>query len=206
MGTQLATIEPIQLPDATRPAKMTLLPRWVAERLSILKKEEQPDSSGRFREVPILPQEMMLEQGQKQTLERHSAALDDMLQMTAEAGFAQKTLVAVSKMLKTLAGSADPLAAEAKGEAYSAALEDVAFWAVEEAIRRWYRGEYGATHDYRWPPDPATLRDLALLEQFRIKSVSRQCRDLIEARPPRFDEDHMAGMRKQLQAIGIATE
>ena len=73
----------------------------------------------------------------------------------ADDAYAQKTLVAVSKMLMTLAGrDAGGMAGEARGEAYMAALEDIPYWAVEEAIRHWYRGECGA-HDYRWPPDPA---------------------------------------------------
>lgn len=47
------------------------------------------------------------------------------------------------------------------------ALEDVPYWAVEGAIRLWYRGaagndERGNPYDCSWAPAPADLRRIAL--------------------------------------------
>lgn len=74
------------------------------------------------------------------------------------------------------------LAAEAKGDAYVAALEDVPWWAVQAAARAWYRGECG-DFDYRWPPDPATLRKLAVSNTYAIKGHMRELTEILESRP-----------------------
>ncbi|MBR1286814.1 hypothetical protein JQ597_32640 [Bradyrhizobium sp. AUGA SZCCT0177] len=56
--------------------------------------------------------------------------------------------------------NAAPGAARAQGEAYLAALDDIPPKIVEEVIRRWHRGEYGPSHNYRWRPLPAEMRQL----------------------------------------------
>jgi hypothetical protein len=173
MANQLAIIEPIQLPDVRRPAKLSTLPQWLEARLTVLRREIQPDpATGQHREAPVLPRSLILGKEQKILVERHIAALDSIMGMTPEAGaeFAQATTTAVSKMTMVLAGKeAGELASEAKGEAFIDALEDVPSWAVQEAMRRWHRGECGPRHDYKWQPAPATLRELAMIEVYRVK-------------------------------------
>ena len=116
--------------------------------------------------------------------------------------FAEATLTAVSKMMVTLGGrETGELGAEAKGEAFMAALEDLPSWAVQEASRKWYRGEYGAGHDYKWMPAPSTLRELAQIEVLRVKGVERQLADLVSAEPLReFSAEHESKMRERVKS------
>lgn len=116
---------------------------------------------------------------------------------------AAATLTVVSKMLMTLAGrEAGSLAGEAKGEAYMAALDDIPYWAVEEAARRWYRGDCGAKHDYRWPPAPAVLREIAFGEVHRFRKMMSQLNDLVRVEGVvEFSEEHCAEMRTKLVEV-----
>lgn len=209
MANNLTFLELIPVPDVRRPAKLTLLPRWVAERLDSLKKAEMPDASGKYRETPVLPPALIPTTEQKAAIGRHLGSLAELFEMTPEnrPELGSKMTEAVTKMVMTLAGrEMGEFAAMAKGEAYTAALEDVAVWAVEAAARRWYRGECG-DRDYRWPPDPATLRELARLEEFRVRAAVRRLRELLEAKPAiEVDPERAAAMRKQLTAIGLDVE
>lgn len=208
MSMELAVVEPIQSPDARTPAKLTSLPQWVAERCGRLKLEEQPDPITRnSRKVPTLPAEMIPNQTQRGLILKHAAELDRLLLMTPAQDYrlAEKTAVAVGKMMLVLPSKeAGEMAAEAKSEAYMAALDDVPFWAVQEAMRRWYRGEYGSSHDYKWQPGPAALRELATIETWRVKAVRRQMAQLLNAEPLiEFDEAHRARMVEKIKALGI---
>lgn len=138
-------------------------------------------------------------------VESHINALAPYFGMTPESDqrHAQTTLVAVSKMLMTLAGrEAGDLAGEARGEAYMAALEDLPCWAVQEAARRWYRGEYGAGHDYKWMPAPSTLRELAQTEEFRVRGALGDLQNLLIAEPlVEYSEEHRAKMRARVMEL-----
>lgn len=203
MGTALAILEPIQPPDVQRPVRLTRLPQWVEARLTALRREPQPDpKTGSHREVPVLPKSLILGKEQKMLVEQHIAALDCVMRMTPEVApeYAEQTTVAVSKMTMVLAGKeAGEFASEAKGEAFMDALEDVPSWAVQEALRKWHRGEYGAKHDYRWQPAPATLRDLALTEVYRVKGVRRRLNELALAEPLlEFTAEQQAAMKDRI--------
>jgi hypothetical protein len=109
----------------------------------------------------------------EQLLLSHAYELKKFLQYTpiASADAEAETLAIVTKMLFALPGQrASETANEARGEAYLAALEDIPSWAVQEAVRKWYRGEHGPKYDYRWSPCPAELREVAYLEQYPMKS------------------------------------
>jgi hypothetical protein len=55
--------------------------------------------------------------------------------------------------------NASEAANEARAEAYLIALDDAPPWAINEAIRRWHRGEGGGSDaNYRFAPAPAELR------------------------------------------------
>lgn len=87
------------------------------------------------------------------------------------------TLTAVSKMIMALGGKKfSDLTGEAKGEAYMAALNDVPCWAVEEARRKWYRGEFEKEYDYSFPPAPAILRKHARDEQCLVRYWAQRLR------------------------------
>lgn len=112
-------------------------------------------------------------------------------------------------MLKVLAGSKKQESeSEMKAEAYSVALEDVPSWAIDAAVRGWYRGSYGEKHDYTWPPAPATLRGLALFEAARLRGRSVTLRNLLAAEimPIYTDEQREANKMKLAKIFGGFTK
>lgn len=135
-------------------------------------------------------------------VEQHLNSLAPVFDLTPENDprFAEETMVAVSKMMVTLGGrEAGELAGEARGEAFMAALEDVPSWAVREASRKWYRGECGPGHDYKWMPAPSTLREISVNEVWRVKGAQRQLRDLKDAEPlAEFTKDHRDLMKANI--------
>lgn len=207
---QLATIDPIQRPDVRRPAKLNTLPQWVAQRLDSLRKVHQPDRAGIHREVPALPANLILGSEQKMLIEQHVAELASVLAMTPaeDEAHGEATMVAVTKMMLVLPSrESGDLANEAKGESYMAALEDVPSWAVQEAMRKWHRGEHGPRFDYKWQPAPATLRELAMVEMYRVMGVRRRLNDLLLAEPlVEFSEEHRNKMKAKLIAAGFSCE
>src|SRR4051794_27512704 len=60
MANEITAVEPIPAPDMQRPARPISLPHWAEVRLGTLKTAEQPDRSGRYRTVPVLPVALML--------------------------------------------------------------------------------------------------------------------------------------------------
>lgn len=155
--------------------------------------------------VWVLPTSSILDRDQKSHIEHHMQALQRTLTLTPtdDPKCAEVTMIAVSKMALVLAGRENgEYAAEARGEAYMDALDDVPAWAVQEAIRKWYRAEHGARHDYKWQPDPATLRELAQIEVLRVRGTVRRLGNLVAAEPQMvFSEEHMALMKEKLSAL-----
>lgn len=152
--------------------------------------------------VPVLPASLIPTNEQKILIEGHLSELDQVLLMTPEEDMAhgELTMLTVTKMMLVLPSrESGDLVAEAKGEAYMAALEDVPSWAVQEAMRRWHRGECGAKHDYKWQPGPSVLRELAMTEVYRVKGIRRQLNDLLLAEPLMdFSTEHCAEMKAKL--------
>jgi hypothetical protein len=137
-------------------------------------------------------------------VERHIRDLNAVLAMTPAEDIlhGELTMTTVTKMTLVLPGrEAGELAGVARGEAYMAALEDIPSWAVQEAMRKWHRAEHGPKHDYKWQPAPATLRELALLEVWRVKGTVRKLNDLLLAEPLlEFTPEQEAAMRDKLSA------
>jgi hypothetical protein len=115
----------------------------------------------------------------------------------------QATLVLITKMLKVLPGHRlDETGAEATGDAYMIALDDLPSWTVDEALRQWYRGEAGPDYDYRWRPAPAVLREIACRVLFEITYHIKQLQGLLKAEPLiEYSEDHCRMMRKRLSEL-----
>jgi len=73
----------------------------------------------------------------------------------------------------------------ARGESYMIALEGLPVWAIEDAIKRWYRGDVSGTpqEDFKWAPDSAVLRRIAndVMQPYRdrAKDVQR----VLDAKP-----------------------
>lgn len=145
----------------------------------------------------------MIGNEQKALIEEHQSALGAIMEMTPynDERHGEVTMVAVTKMMLVLPSKeSGDLAMEAKGEAYMAALEDIPCWAVQEAMRRWHRSEYGQKYDYKWQPAPSTLRDLALIETYRVRAVRRKLNDLLLAEPLReFSSAHCEEMKSKIK-------
>jgi hypothetical protein len=152
----------------------------------------------------VLPRSLILGKEQKMLVEQHVSALDGVLAMTPfeDQCHGELTLATVSKMMMVLPSrEAGELAGEAKGEAYIAALEDVPSWAVQEAMRKWHRAEYGPKHDYKWQPGPSTLREVAMIETYRVMGVRRRLKEVLAAEPLlEFTPEHEASMQKRVES------
>lgn len=170
MANLPAKIEPITLPDLRRPTQMPSLPAWAASRVAalVLNVQINPETK-KFADAMTLPANMLPTVEQRTAIMSHTSSLHSYLRQTPEADQKSeaKTLVAITKLLLALPGQKNTeTGAEAKGEAYMAALDDVPWWATEAAIRKWYRGECGSSenseaYNYNWAPAPATLRRIA---------------------------------------------
>jgi hypothetical protein len=118
----------------------------------------------------------MLTKQHRTAIEAHIEQLRGFLAQTpeADAEFEKATLVLVTKLLLVLPSQRTTEAAsEAKAEAYIMALEDVPYWAVEAAVRKWFRNdcgvdERGRPFDYQWAPSPGPLRRIAQVEAGRL--------------------------------------
>jgi hypothetical protein len=197
----------LQLPDVRRPGRMPSWPAWVASRLASLKAEWQPDAKGKHRKTPTLPAYLMLDEGRRDELAEHKAALEALYAATPETSAeAEATvLVSVGRMMLVLPTSRqNEESAEARTEAYLAALDDLPPWAVESAIRLWYRGdcgsnEHGEPYNCAWAPAPADLRRIAQAELWRVKSLAVAVGNLLAAEPRiEFSGEHCAAMRARL--------
>lgn len=190
MANNLVKLEPIQLPDPRRPTQMPSLPAWLAARKGALAVNLQ-QVEGRYQDVQTLPAQMMLSDDQRTAIQSHLASLGLLLRQTpAESvDFERATFAAVTKLLLVKpAAKTSEAAAEARIDAYMAALDDVASWAIEAAIRKWYRGECGKDergkpYDYNWAPEPHALRRIALSEMFIVKQRMDSLEPLLAAIP-----------------------
>jgi hypothetical protein len=173
MATELAIIEPIKLPDPRRPATLPSLPAWAERLKSAARLELQMTLDGKTfekQDVLVLPAELMPTPAQRQMMMDHRDSLRSSLLDTPAISVAAETKVAtaVSKLLTVLAGERkSDLVEEARSDVYLDVLDDVPCWAVDSAVRAWFKhdcgtDERGRAHDYKWAPDPGTLRKIAL--------------------------------------------
>lgn len=193
MSTQLAISEPIKLPDPRRPATLPSLPAWVERLKGAVRLELQMTPDGKSFEpndVLVLPPELMPSEDQRQAMILHCDNLRSFLEETPASSAAAETRVAtaVSKLLTVLAGERkSDLVEEARSEVYLDVLEDVPCWAVENAVRAWFRhdcgtDERGRPHDYKWAPDPGTLRQIALIETYKLGARIGLIQRILDAR------------------------
>jgi hypothetical protein len=200
MATEIATLEPILPPDSRRPATLPSLPAW-AERLNgAVRLELQMTPDGRTfekQDVLVLPSDLMPTAEQRQAMMDHQDALRFFLLDTPAVSVTAETRVAtaVSKLLSVLAGERkSDLVEEARSDVYLDVLDDVPCWAVENAVRRWFKhdcgtDERGKPYDYRWAPDPGTLRKIAhedyAVLRLRIGKIQRilDAREYVDCRP-----------------------
>jgi hypothetical protein len=169
-----ARTEILEPPDRRHPMRTRSLPHRVVEQLASL--SGSPGRGARpqtFR----LPQHLVPSDDERHALRRYAKAVDEMLAMTPEhrGEYEAMTLAAITGLfLAKPAQATNDLGAGAKVDSYMEALDDVAFWAVEAAIRKWHRGECGTRQDgelrdYRWAPDTVSLRNLARIEEATLR-------------------------------------
>jgi hypothetical protein len=195
MGTELVLFEPIKPLAMDRPGAIPLWPAWLSSLLAVCERT----TSGR----PEIPASRALVPAQREIISRHIKNLEEVLAQTPENDRTadQVMLVTITKMLKVLAGSKKQEAeSELKAEAYAAALEDIPSWAIEAAVRGWYRGAYGLDHNYAWPPAPAVLRAAAISETKQLKGRIIELRNLLAAPVrPEYSHEYRAETLERLQ-------
>lgn len=220
MGTQLARLEPIPLPDVRRPEQILSWPAWLTSRVDAAKIAEQRDpTTGRYRSVMTLPKSSMLSPSERAVVEPAHKALQAMLLQTPEnhseivinghrIDTEDAMLALITKMMKAKpAQRTDEIGVEATGESYMIALEDVPVWAVEAALRKWYRGESVVLnpkqpHNFTWRPDTASLRKLALIERRHIANQWAQLDNLLNAEVLiEFSAEHEDMMRRAMNGL-----
>jgi hypothetical protein len=160
--------------------------------------------------TPTLPSSLILNEAERHELDTHIRKLEDLCQPTpATSPEAEGVmLIDITKMMLALAGpKPNEASAEARGEAYQIALDDLPPWAVRAAIRRWYRGdagenERGEPYDCHWCPAPADLRKIAMSELWRLKSRIENLKNLLRAEALiEFTDEHCHAMRVRLSAL-----
>jgi hypothetical protein len=151
-----------------------------------------------------------LNQTERDEIARHAQALSALCGPTPadDADAEEATLVIVTKLMLVLpAAKQNEISAEARGEAYMAALDDLPTWAVASAVRRWYRGdcgknERGESFDYHWCPAPAELRAIAQVEMWRVKSRAVDLGHLLRAECLiEYDDEHRGAMCDRIAAL-----
>lgn len=112
----------------------------------------------------------------------------------------------LTKMIRGLAGVAEPSAvtSAAKIEMYADAIEDLPAWSIDKAIKRWAVGECPTSIEespnYTWPPSPATLRKMAMLELHLPRRYVAMLTNLVDAIPM---EDALNPDWKAPKAFGV---
>jgi hypothetical protein len=152
-------------------------------------------AAGTWADVLTLPELPTAEQ--RRELEKHSAQLNQLLEQKPIAAekYAKQTFGLIAKLiLAKPARSGSPEATEARAEAYEIALEDVPSWAVSIATRKWHRGECGCwnrrdQYDYRWAPESADLRQIALREAYALHGRIADIDKVLQAVPYRDSAD-----------------
>lgn len=194
MSTQVALIEPIKLPDQRRPAMLPSLPAWAESLTGAVRLELQltPDgTSFEKSDVLVLPTNLMPNPTQRQVMAGHLDSLRSWLRETGEFSEGAETKVAasVAKLLTMLAGERkSDLVEQGRSEVYLDVLEDVPWWAVEAAVKRWFKHDCGTDernkpYDYKWAPDPGTLRKIALESVYAIGARIAKVQRVLDSRP-----------------------
>lgn len=193
--------------DLPQIAKLTFLPQWLAEQWELLSEDEQRRADGRFGTVKVLPEALLPTKEQREVIAVKIEEITQALTLTPEENpqFAAEATKIVAKMSRVLgARGGDVFAEEAKGEAYMIALSDVPLWALIEVQRKWYRRECRLDNeqiDFRWMPDPGTLRYLALTETAAVRWRATKLGHILSAVPKVPDNPEMAAKVEALPKL-----
>ena len=199
------------IPAPTNPARLPSLPAWLQQRNAALRTEVQSDSSGRYREMLVLPEAMMLSSSERAEVQRHIVelgrfnTLDQFIAIRDATMTNEQALgVMIAGLLLKTGQKLDQATSDALTEDYLDALEDVPAWAVREALRRWNRAESvqldrSRPHDFNWAPKPPVLRRLAQHELSNLRAKIQLLQRLLEAVPlVEYSEEHRQRMIERL--------
>lgn len=126
---------------------------------------------------PKLPADLALNSAQRQAVERLVSEGEAVL----APGPAAEILEAVSPLLETFPTSSNTNS-KARGMGFRIALEDLPAWCVQEAVKRWLRGEDGdGSENYSFAPSPPQLRRLAIRAKAGAELRLRNFRRLLQA-------------------------
>jgi len=101
----------------------------------------------------------------------------------------------------------DKAASDQLTEDYLDAIEDMPAWTVREALRKWNRAESPQLdpkkpHDFNWRPQPPTLRRLAYLELWTVKSRIQELERVLNAVPRiEYSDEHRQEMLVRLAEL-----
>jgi hypothetical protein len=160
--------------------------------------------------TPTLPENLILSVAERDEIGRHIGDLDALCGPTpidSSAAEGEMLIELTSMMLVLPAAAQNEASAEARGTAYLAALDDLPPWAVQSAIRRWYRGdagtnESGAPYDFHWAPAPAELRRVAMAELWRVKQRAETLCKLLRAEPLiEYNDEHRLRICERLDKL-----
>lgn len=201
------------IPPPANPAQLPSLPGWLQQRSGALGSAVQPDSTGKHRQMTILPKELILSSSERAEVLRHIGELDAFTRLDQPVVLRGATMtndqahgVMIASLLLKGGAKLDQRSSDAFTEDYLDAIEDLPAWAVREAIRKWNRAESpkldGKSHAYDFRPSPPTLRRLAQHELAGVKGRILTLQKLLDAVPLlEFSDEHRENMLKRLQKV-----
>lgn len=210
MNKQLTKFEPIPLPDRRKPGAMPSLPPWLERCSAAVKLELQWTPEG-FQAVATLPTGLIPTGEQREAIRAHIDSLRSCLQETIadcdEAGTHVASAVTWLQMALPSARKSE-LGAEALADVYLEVLDDVPWWAVKAAAKRWLRhdcgvDERGQPYNYRWMPDPGTLRRITFGETWRFKQRIYALQRVLDARQYVDCSKQLADGRAAMRGLSI---
>lgn len=106
---------------------------------------------------------------------------------TNESAKARLSLLTRMLLAKPVSGSSSDAAADARRDMYDDALSDIPPWAINNAIRRWNRGEIPdlkmGNLNFAFAADPAVLRRLCKIELSPFEAQASRLRQLLATIP-----------------------
>jgi len=144
----------------------------------------------------------------------HINSLRSYLRQTpAESGDAEtRVAIAVTRLRSVLGGARNSeLGEEGAAETYLVVLDDVPCWAVEAAAWKWLKhdggtDQRGRPHDYRFAPDPGTLRAIAVRIAWEFSARISTVQRVLDAREYVDCSKQLAAGRAALDGLNKATK
>jgi hypothetical protein len=194
--TDAATLLPA-IPRNAPVEAMLRLPAWLDLLVHSVSRTEE--GAPTWSREPKIPASLMPTGPQRAAIDARIAQLDRM----AVPGPQDRALAAITKLVMFYAtsGLSEDQAA-IRGAVFLEALDDMPAWAIEEAVRRWFKGKAGEQR-YDFAPSPAALR--AITEDIAKIAAGQRVvmRRILAAEPlaPPVSDDVKAKHAAEAQAL-----